>query len=232
MVADQKKTDVAQALEAMAGGAVPSEAETPSGGIPSETTVFGQAIPDVAPEMLGAHFPANLRQPSPQGSLRSTSPPIPPLTRVQPADPDRRQGRIRPAMPERRLETLTPPASVEDNQPADALADIVEDDDTIAAAPDASAFAPRFTQRPAQVRIYANLFFRRTIIPILLTCGLLLTTIGLWSMSDRTAPLAAVGTGVEILLIVVGAILFALGILNAFHMRHILANTAKRPTDQ
>jgi hypothetical protein len=113
----------------------------------------------------------------------------------------------------------------------DFLPDIFEDDDTIAAAPDASAFAPRVARKPAQARIYANLFYRRTIIPILLTCGVMLPSIGLWSMLDHNAPLAEIGTGVEVLLIVVGAVLFVLGMLNAFHVRHILAVAAKRESN-
>jgi NADH:ubiquinone oxidoreductase subunit K len=108
--------------------------------------------------------------------------------------------------------------------------EMVEDEETIAAAPDASAFAPRISvHKHAHAAIYANLFFRRTIIPILLTCGLMLPAIGLWSMLDPNAPLAAIGSHVEILLIVVGAVLLALGIVNALHVNHILKTAAKRP---
>jgi NADH:ubiquinone oxidoreductase subunit K len=103
-----------------------------------------------------------------------------------------------------------------------------EDEETIAAAPDASAFAPRASgHKPAHVAIYAKLFFRRTIIPILLTCGIMLPAIGVWSMLDHNAPLAAVGTHVEILMIVVGAILLGLGIVNALHVKHIMDTAAK-----
>jgi hypothetical protein len=105
---------------------------------------------------------------------------------------------------------------------------IDDDEDTIAAAPDASAFAPRaHVAKPAHTAIYANLFFRRTIIPILLTCGVMLPAIGVWSMLDHNAPLAAIGTAVEVFLIVTGAILLALGVINALHVRHILEADAK-----
>jgi predicted RND superfamily exporter protein len=105
---------------------------------------------------------------------------------------------------------------------------MVEDEETSAAAPDASAFAPRVSaQKSAHTAIYAKLSFRRTIIPILLTCGLMLPVIGLWSMLDHNAPLAAVGTGVDVLLIVVGAVLLGLGIVNALHVNHLLKIAAK-----
>jgi hypothetical protein len=110
------------------------------------------------------------------------------------------------------------------------LGEIIEDDETIAAAPDASAFAPRthLQKKSARVSIYKNLFFRRTLIPILLTCGIMLPAIGIWTLIDKTAPLAAVGKSVDMLLIVVGAILLALGLINALHVKYILDAAAKQ----
>jgi len=266
-MADQKKNEVAEALAAMARGAVPSEGETPSGGIPSETTVFGSPqgrpasderstdgppalprsqiqpssqsqSPATFPQPVTAEDPGQPRRPARPSGPRTSIPknaPLPsaiaPQKRIAPSDLDEGPARVRPARPERRTEAPAPPMGVEEEQPAGTLAEIIEDDETIAAAPDASAFAPRISRKPAQARLFANLSFRRTIIPILLTCGLMLPTIGLWSMFDPDAPLAAVGRGVEVLLIVVGAILFILGILNAFHVRHILAMAAKRQSD-
>jgi hypothetical protein len=288
-MANQKKNnDVAQALAALAGGAVPSESETPSGGIPSETTVFGPSFtPAATPapihtapdEPAGSEAVARLRAPSPPAfptpqppveglqrphlptispppdmggkstgalvdglredrirSARASVPLAAPPVRVPPISPDERQARIRPATPQRSVETPIDSTESrgesegesEEERESDFLPDIVEDDETIAAAPDASAFAPRVARKPAQARIYANLFYRRTIIPILLTCGVMLPSIGVWSMLDGNAPLADIGTGVEVLLIVVGAVLFVLGMLNAFHVRHILAMAAKR----
>jgi NADH:ubiquinone oxidoreductase subunit K len=122
------------------------------------------------------------------------------------------------------------PVAVPEPEPEPEPEAIIDDDeDTIAAAPDASAFAPRaHVAKPVHTAIYANLFFRRTIIPIMLTCGVMLPAIGLWSMLDHNAPLAAIGTTVEIFLIVTGAVLLGLGILNAFHVKRILDTNAKR----
>jgi hypothetical protein len=112
----------------------------------------------------------------------------------------------------------------------DLIPELVEDEETIAAAPDASAFVRRHVPRPVHTPIYASLFFRRTIIPILLTCGGCLSAMGLWSMVDRDAPLAAMGVRVEIVLIAIGVMLLALGIVNALHVKHILDTAAKRET--
>jgi hypothetical protein len=126
---------------------------------------------------------------------------------------------------------VTPPqdAPEVEEEPQPIIDEMFEDDQTIAAAPDASAFAPRVhVPKPAHVSIYANLFFRRTLIPILLTCGLMLPAIGIWTMTDPNAPLAAVGRSVDVLLIVVGAVLLGLGLINALHVRHILNKAAER----
>lgn len=276
-MADQKKNEVAEALAALAGGAVPSEGETPSGGIPSETTVFSPpAAPAPAPPPAAS--PPSRSQPiaKPSKSRSSNPPPpvvrspavrppakasaakppaarppaarsdaspnllpqnlalpsaFPPPARIRPANPDGSPGKARPAMPERSVDA---PAPVPSSAPPptqevpDTLPELIEDEETIAAAPDASAFAPRLSApKPAHAPIYANLFLRQTIIPIMLTCGVLLASIGLWSMLDHNAPLAAVGTPVEILLIVVGLVLLGLGILNALQVKQILAKASK-----
>ena len=137
-------------------------------------------------------------------------------------------------MPQRAIATQmlvpsTPDDPAAEEEEPQTIIEMIEDEETIAAAPDASAFAPRaHVQKPAHVSIYANLFFRRTLIPILLTCGLMLPAIGIWTMTDPNAPLAAVGKSVDLLLIVVGAILLALGLINALHVKHILNKTAQR----
>jgi hypothetical protein len=139
--------------------------------------------------------------------------------------------RIRPAMPERPVAAPVPPPTPVVDEVPDTIPEMVEDEETIAAAPDASAFARREIRKPAHTPVYASLFFRRTMIPIMLTCGVMLPAIGLWSMIDHNAPLAAVGTGVEVMLIVIGTVLLALGILNAFHVKHVLGMSAKRQTN-
>ena len=138
-------------------------------------------------------------------------------------------------MPQHPIAPPLPSAAAEPPAPeetSDILSGMIEEDDdeTIAAAPDASAFAPRVhVQKPAHTAIYAKLYFRRTIIPILLTCGVMLPGISLWSMLDHNAPLAAIGTTVEVFLMVIGAILLALGVVNALHVKHILDATANSP---
>ena len=284
MADEQKKIDVAAALAALAGGAVPSETETPSGGIPSETTVFSPPPP--VPPVAKADASAGNRVPVPppprpqtrvvrpppksagdtpkpsaeragtrpaQPTVEKTpdrsapprlakhatfsrkiSPCHPPCRRPRdPASQPRRQSSQsatsdaqRPAPPP--VAPVIPAEPIQEEAPG-SMVEMEEDEETIAAAPDASAFAPRTgSHKPAHVAIYAKLFFRRTIIPILLTCGIMLPAIGVWSMLDHNAPLATVGTHVEILMIVVGAILLGLGIINALHVKHIMDTAAKQ----
>jgi hypothetical protein len=276
-VADQKKNDVAAALAALAGGAVPSEGETPSGGIPSETTVFSP--PPSQAESTGSAVSSPSAPPAPQSRptmtqpqatrsapdainerprpARSSGPPVssdnpatslptvprpsllpkhlplpsavPPPARIRPAG----SAKERPAMPQQSVEAPpAPPAFAAADPVPELLPELVEDEETIAAAPDASAFARRaVVQKPAHAPIYASLFFRRTLIPILLTCGMLLLSIGTWSMVDNNAPLAAMGTGIDILLIGLGAVLLAFGFLNAFHVKHVLVSATKQSSD-
>jgi hypothetical protein len=132
-------------------------------------------------------------------------------------------------MPERSAQG---PARLEEPQPtveapSDFLPEIVDDEETIAAAPDASVFVHRETPRKAHTPHYAQVNFRRTLIPIMLTCGGLLIGIGIWLMLDHDTPLAAIGLGAKATLIAVGSVLGGLGVLNAFHVRHIMETLSR-----
>jgi hypothetical protein len=67
------------------------------------------------------------------------------------------------------------------------------------------------------------MFLRRTLIPIMLTAGLMLPTLGaLWFMTDTTSPFRRVGDWVPFVLIGAGVMLLLLGLVNALHVRHLL----------
>jgi hypothetical protein len=203
-----------------------TQASTPSASASRSPVVTGSpSLPDsrTKPNRTGAS-PSLLPKDLPLPSA------IPPPARIRPANPDGSPSKARPAMPERAVVATAPvPEPTRIEEVPETTPELIEDEETIAAAPDASAFAPRrAANKPAHTPIYASLFFRRTMIPILLTCGVMLPAIGLWSMFDQNAPLAAIGKGVEMMLIAIGVVLLALGFINALHVKHVLESAGKR----
>jgi hypothetical protein len=94
-----------------------------------------------------------------------------------------------------------------------------EDDAVIVPQPDLAAFRPRQrTARPA-VPFFRTLRFRRTLIPVLFTCGLLLPGIGVWSVISSSALLADANPTLAILLCATGAVLLLAWLLNVLHVR-------------
>ena len=77
----------------------------------------------------------------------------------------------------------------------------------------------------SKTRLYEQTNFRRTLIPILLTGGMLLLALGAWSQLDRAGILGGLGTGIGILFMILGGALLAVGVLNMLQVKHIL-NTA------
>ncbi len=222
-MAEKKKDDVAAALEALAQGQVPSEHETPSGGIPSESTVFtpspAEAPPPAAvrpiapPPPRPAAPPASLT-PARTGITSQTPPPA----RVRPAAPQRPSVPVAPVRP---VVEEAPPPPQEDQ----ALSQIVMDDDTMdAPAVDLSTLrrTPVAKKKPASP-VFAQLKFRQTMIPLLLTNGVLLPGIGAWALLWKDSFLHDAGKTLPVLLISVGALLLITGVLNALHIKSLLA---------
>jgi hypothetical protein len=72
------------------------------------------------------------------------------------------------------------------------------------------------------------MFLRRTLIPIMLTAGVMLPALGgLWFLTDTTSPFRRAGEWVPITLMATGVMLLVTGLLNALHVKHLLA--AQRP---
>ena len=110
------------------------------------------------------------------------------------------------------------------------MSEIVDDDDAvIVPAPEPEVFAPHAPKAPAGAGGIRSLAFRRTVIPILLTCGVLLIGIGSlrWVagpdsvFAETSIPLSAAlcGTGCFLLLV---------AMLNMLQVRGDLAAAAKR----
>src|SRR4051794_5253929 len=120
------------------------------------------------------------------------------------------------------------------HDPADALAamtsggggDDVEqrgggDDMMAAPAPDASVFAPRRSTRDlvAERRIHS----RRTLIPILLTCGLLMPAVGaLKWLRGPEAPFATWPIWAPLVLVGCGIVLLLLAVANMMQVRQLM----------
>jgi hypothetical protein len=99
-----------------------------------------------------------------------------------------------------------------------------------APAPDASVFAPRCSTRDliAERRIHN----RRTLIPILLTCGVLMPAVG--SLKWLRGPESAFATWpiwAPLLLVACGVLLLLLAIANMVQVRHMMRRTPL-PTDR
>ena len=149
---DKNKRDVAAALAALAGGAIPSETETPSGGIPSESTVFSPP-PPAAPPQLPAAAPSETNRdrssaPAPRSQPRAALPTapsprpeapanllpknlplpsaFPPPARIRPARQDGEAPKARPAMPQRPIAApvVVPPPPSADRRSLSLLAPV------------------------------------------------------------------------------------------------------------
>jgi hypothetical protein len=94
-----------------------------------------------------------------------------------------------------------------------------DDDAVIVPQPDLAAFRPRQRATRPAVPFFRTLRFRRTLIPVLFTCGLLLPAVGIWSVISNNAPLADANPTLAILLCVTGAVLLLAWLLNVLHVR-------------
>lgn len=194
MASEPDKDDIADALARMADG-----------------------LPDKPPRPAQ---PPNAAQPPRSASeFRPPSPPRPAASAPAPT-PDAKPKPARPERP-RPDRPAAPPSQTPADEQADAVNIIDDGDAVIVPAPDAQVFAPKpASARPARPSITRSLGFRRTIIPILLTCGVLLLGIGLlkWIagadslFSDMALSLSAV-------LCVSGAFLLLVAVLNMLQVK-------------
>lgn len=101
-----------------------------------------------------------------------------------------------------------------------------DDDAVIVPAPSIDVFLPkqRGTRAAAKRAASSSLAMRRTLIPILLTNGVLLPALGaMWFATDVDSPFRRTGAWLPIMLIAVGVLLLVFGVLNALFVRHELA---------
>jgi hypothetical protein len=116
----------------------------------------------------------------------------------------------------------------DDDNGADAPAPAADDDMLGAPAPDASVFAPRRSTRDlvAERRIHN----RRTLIPILLTCGVLMPVVGSlkWLMGPES-PFAAWSIWAPVMLFLCGPVLLGLAGANMMQVKQMMRQTPLPP---
>jgi hypothetical protein len=111
---------------------------------------------------------------------------------------------------------------------ADAIAHVVEDDDTLnLPAPPPEAFAPRPPKpRPKRELVSRTVAFKQTLIPVLLTQGVLLPGIGAYLLSlGEESPLVG-HAWIPLSLLVIGAVLLLFAALTMLQVKAQLAQEA------
>ena len=103
---------------------------------------------------------------------------------------------------------------------------IVDDDDAVMIpelAPDRIATASLYDpSRPKTRDASRGLFFRRTMIPVLLTCGLMLPALAaLWFATDPDHVVRGTGLWLPVTFVVLGAVFLLLAVVNMAQVRHI-----------
>ena len=117
--------------------------------------------------------------------------------------------------------------------PPDDQTEIIYDDDSvIVPAPDAAVFAPKRRSQPAarvgHSAMYQTIEFRRTIIPILLTCGTLMLAFGSLKYTlGQDSALAELPGWLPIVLFTTGTVLITLAVMNMLSVKHQLADMRK-----
>jgi len=107
---------------------------------------------------------------------------------------------------------------------ADAVAHVVEDDDTLnMPAPSAEAFAHRPASRAKKQLLARTVGFKQTMIPILLTAGVILIGVTVWSfvLGDES-PLAQLAY-VAFSLLGIGIVLLAFAVVTMLQVKHQIA---------
>jgi hypothetical protein len=128
--------------------------------------------------------------------------------------------------PPKKHRPVLPSAPSPSLQPAqqDAAPPEFDDDLAIVPAPAPEVFArQKSTPSRRLASGYKSLGLRRTAVPLLLTWGLMLSALGgLWFTTGPDSPYRNTGMVLPAVLIGLGLVLFAAGILNALHIRHLL----------
>lgn len=129
------------------------------------------------------------------------------------------------------LRPQTPHPAQQEPWPQEHGTDEHDDDTVIVPPPDLAAFRPRAARRRRRQHepAYRTLRFRRTLIPVLFTCGVLLPAIAIWSVVDGNAVLSQANPTLALVLSGTGLLLLAAWVLNVLHVRHELRSQMRPP---
>lgn len=235
-----KQDDLADALSKLAGGEIaPSEQEPPApleppDAVPPRTTNPAPLTPQIlqparqatgraarssaAPARPTAPAPRPQR-PSAPASRPAAPSPMPKVTQLP--------STASPRMEDTGLSSVEPFESAAEEQQRVVLDD---DDSVIMPASDATDFVQhprRSARRPGgsstRSAVYQTVEFRRSIIPILLTCGVLTIIFGTLKFAlGPDSPLADLPVWLPIALFITGALLLALAVFNMLSVRQSL----------
>lgn len=171
------------------------------------------------------------RAASPGQAAPSAPRPAAPVTR--PAGPVARPGApaARPATPPAGARPAAPAAF--HATPPSTESQIVDDDAVIVPAPDASVFLhkPQYAPRPKRQAFGQSIHFRQTLIPILLTAGFIMISLGAlhFTWSSENNPMTDLPGWFLGVLFGFGALLWVLAVANMLSVKSALQAQARRP---
>jgi hypothetical protein len=186
--------------------------DLPSDLIPVDPPLSGAAAPSLPP-------PKPSSAPPPQQRPAATGKP----------GPSQPRGARRTAPPRQRPSVPQVSSPGESPPPAPF---VHEDDDIVPVpAPSMQALVSLAANDAARTRILArSIFFRRTIIPVLLTVGLMLPILSLlWLGTGLDSPLRRIGAWLPITLAILGAVLLVLAVLNMAQVKHAIEESRRTP---
>jgi hypothetical protein len=111
---------------------------------------------------------------------------------------------------------------------AQAIAHVVEDDDTLnlpAPSPEMLAHRPRPPQAKREP-LARTLGFKQTLIPILLTMGIMLAGIAAWSFALGDESPVAAKSWITVAVLAIGALMLVLAVITMLQVRNQLSRTA------
>lgn len=133
------------------------------------------------------------------------------------------RSRVRPAAPVLQDAGLDDPSSRGESS--------VDDDHVNFPAPSSEVFLPRKSRatRVSERTLLASLRYRRTLVPIMLTLGVMLPILsGIWYTLGNDSPFKKVKPTIPPVLLGVGIVFLIFGIMNVLQLRQLLSDPKPR----
>jgi hypothetical protein len=175
-----------------------------------------------------AFFPTSSARPAsprPASAVPARSPVPPPTPLVEEVAPPAEE----PFVQEPTAEELAIAHEAEVQAEADAVGRVVEDDDTLnlpSPSPESLAYR-RNAPGPKRQLASRTVGFKQTLIPILLTLGILLSGIAIWSLMLGEESPVATATWIPIALVAIGVIMLVFGVITMLQVKAQLDRQAQ-----